>query len=192
MSVSRIFAQEPKLAYQGAPCAEHLCQKRRASTLDAVKRQGEYPSKKSAAFGAASDRSARFAAADRHREVNRWNIACARRNNTLTSRRKPSTRSCPARSACTLRARVYKPSHIGHMVGPYLRHRQGYFDGAWATSVHWIVNITDVDGKLIHRAGLGHHSQGTIERMTADYMNASRSCSPASTACRKRPGTSPR
>ncbi|MFP4355805.1 MAG: cysteine--tRNA ligase [Phycisphaerae bacterium] len=47
---------------------------------------------------------------------------------------------------------VYKPSHIGHTVGPiifdaivrYLKHR-GY-------EVRWVVNITDVDDKLIAEA----------------------------------------
>ena len=47
---------------------------------------------------------------------------------------------------------VYKPSHVGHMVGPvifdtvkrYLTYR-GY-------QVAWVVNITDVDDKLIVRA----------------------------------------
>ncbi|HEX4129647.1 MAG TPA: cysteine--tRNA ligase [Pirellulales bacterium] len=66
---------------------------------------------------------------------------------------------------------VYKPSHIGHMVGPVI------FDTVkrWLTycgyQVTWIVNITDVDDKLIVRA----KEQGTsvkelAERMTADYL----------------------
>src|SRR5215212_8555771 len=65
---------------------------------------------------------------------------------------------------------VYKPSHIGHMVGPvifdavkrYLTYR-GY-------QVTWVVNITDVDDKLIARAReLGTTVKDLAERMTADY-----------------------
>src|SRR5215510_2760131 len=70
---------------------------------------------------------------------------------------------------------VYKPSHIGHMVGPvifdtvkrYLVH-QGY-------QVTWVVNITDVDDKLIHTASkLGTTVKDLAERMTADYLDCLR------------------
>lgn len=65
---------------------------------------------------------------------------------------------------------VYKPSHIGHMVGPiifdtvkrYLVYR-GY-------QVKWVVNITDVDDKLIVRANeLKTTVKELAEKMTADY-----------------------
>ncbi len=65
---------------------------------------------------------------------------------------------------------VYKPSHIGHMVGPiifdtvkrYLVYR-GY-------QVKWVVNITDVDDKLIVRANeLKTTVKDLAEKMTADY-----------------------
>jgi cysteinyl-tRNA synthetase len=70
---------------------------------------------------------------------------------------------------------VYKPSHIGHMVGPvifdtvtrYLIY-QGY-------EVRFVVNITDVDDKLIARA---QQEKTTVkelaERMTADYRDCLR------------------
>ena len=58
---------------------------------------------------------------------------------------------------------VYKPAHIGHMVGPVIfdtikRHLtyRGY-------EVTLVVNITDVDDKLINRA---RESQCTVEGMT--------------------------
>ena len=66
---------------------------------------------------------------------------------------------------------VYKPSHIGHMVGPvifdcvkrYLTHL-GYH-------VKWVVNITDVDDKLIARAReLNTTVPELAARMTADYQ----------------------
>src|ERR1700732_249747 len=63
---------------------------------------------------------------------------------------------------------VYKPSHVGHMVGPvifdtvkrYLNYR-GY-------DVTWVVNITDVDDKLIRQAALENTSvKDLAERVTA-------------------------
>lgn len=67
---------------------------------------------------------------------------------------------------------VYKPSHIGHMVGPvifdtvsrYLKHL-GY-------AVDWVVNITDVDDKLIVRAReLNTTVKDLAEKMTGDYVD---------------------
>ena len=67
---------------------------------------------------------------------------------------------------------VYKPSHIGHMVGPvifdaikrYLRH-SGY-------DVKWVVNITDVDDKLIAESNArGVPMSQIADEMTIDYKN---------------------
>lgn len=67
---------------------------------------------------------------------------------------------------------VYKPSHIGHMVGPvifdtvarYLKY-QGY-------EVRFVVNITDVDDKLIVRAQQENTTvKDLAEKMTADYRD---------------------
>ncbi|MDR0391516.1 MAG: cysteine--tRNA ligase [Planctomycetaceae bacterium] len=67
---------------------------------------------------------------------------------------------------------VYKPSHIGHMVGPvifdmikrYLKYN-GY-------EVRFIINITDVDDKLIAESNLRKLPMGAIaEEMTVDYMS---------------------
>jgi cysteinyl-tRNA synthetase len=68
---------------------------------------------------------------------------------------------------------VYKPSHIGHAVGPiifdaikrYLVHR-GY-------DVNWVVNITDVDDKLIAEAAKQNTTVVELaERVTKDYLGA--------------------
>jgi len=68
---------------------------------------------------------------------------------------------------------VYKPSHVGHAVGPiifdaikrYLVHR-GY-------KVTWVVNITDVDDKLIVEAAKqGISTFALAEKVTADYLSA--------------------
>lgn len=71
---------------------------------------------------------------------------------------------------------VYKPSHIGHAVGPVI------FDAIKRFLVHkgyevtWVVNVTDVDDKLIVEA----EKQGTTtfelaERILADYLKAMKS-----------------
>jgi cysteinyl-tRNA synthetase len=66
---------------------------------------------------------------------------------------------------------VYKPSHIGHMVGPvifdtvkrYLTH-SGY-------DVSWVVNITDVDDKLIAQSNERGISMAQVAtENTMDYM----------------------
>ena len=67
---------------------------------------------------------------------------------------------------------VYKPSHIGHMVGPVIFDTVKRYLTYAGYKVTWIVNITDVDDKLIVRA----REQGTTvkelaERMTADYLD---------------------
>src|SRR5687767_14192092 len=68
---------------------------------------------------------------------------------------------------------VYKSPHIGHMVGPvsfdavkrYLQFK-GY-------EVTWVVNITDVDDKLIDAANrLGTTVQELAEKHTYEYMEA--------------------
>jgi cysteinyl-tRNA synthetase len=66
---------------------------------------------------------------------------------------------------------VYKPSHIGHMVGPvifdavkrYLRY-VGY-------EVTFVINVTDIDDKLIKESqSRGASVSAIAQEMTADYM----------------------
>lgn len=66
---------------------------------------------------------------------------------------------------------VYKPPHIGHMVGPvifdaikrYLTHK-GY-------EVTWVVNITDVEDKLIDASiKTGQSVSALAEKYTAEYL----------------------
>jgi len=68
---------------------------------------------------------------------------------------------------------VYKPSHLGHAVGPiifdaikrYLTYR-GY-------EVTWVVNITDVDDKLIDEAAKQETTVAALaQRITRDYLDA--------------------
>src|SRR5438874_10090518 len=66
---------------------------------------------------------------------------------------------------------VYKPSHIGHMVGPVIFDAVKRYLTYHGYKVTWVVNITDVDDKLIARAKeLGTTVKDLAERMTADYL----------------------
>jgi cysteinyl-tRNA synthetase len=66
---------------------------------------------------------------------------------------------------------VYKPSHIGHMVGPVIFDTVKRYLTYLGFAVNWVVNITDVDDKLIRRATeLGTTVKELSERMTADYV----------------------
>ena len=66
---------------------------------------------------------------------------------------------------------VYKPSHIGHMVGPVIFDtvkRHLVFSGY---SVTWVVNVTDVDDKLIAESTTrGTTMEKLAAEMTADYL----------------------
>jgi cysteinyl-tRNA synthetase len=65
---------------------------------------------------------------------------------------------------------VYKPSHIGHMVGPVIFDCVKRYLTYLGYQVVWVVNITDVDDKLI---GAAEKQKTTVkelsEKMTADY-----------------------
>src|SRR3954454_7938083 len=66
---------------------------------------------------------------------------------------------------------VYKPSHIGHMVGPVIFDAVKRYLTYLGYQVKWVVNITDVDDKLIRRAAeLKTTVRDLAECMTADYL----------------------
>ena len=67
---------------------------------------------------------------------------------------------------------VYKPSHIGHMVGPVIfdtvKRHLAY--SGW--QVTWVVNVTDVDDKIIAEStARGTTMAKLAEEMTADYLD---------------------
>src|SRR5262245_59424547 len=65
---------------------------------------------------------------------------------------------------------VYKPSHVGHMVGPVIFDTVKRYLTYIGYKVTWVVNITDVDDKLIARAKeLATTVPALAEQMTADY-----------------------
>ena len=66
---------------------------------------------------------------------------------------------------------LYKPSHIGHMVGPVIFDtvkRHLVYSG-W--QVTWVVNVTDVDDKIIAESAVRGTTMAKLaEEMTADYL----------------------
>ena len=94
--------------------------------------------------------------------------------NTLTNRKEDFEPVHPPKVGIYLCGpTVYKPSHIGHAVGPiifdavkrYLTYR-GY-------EVTWVVNITDVEDKIIVEAAeQGCTSFELAERITREYLEA--------------------
>ena len=67
---------------------------------------------------------------------------------------------------------VYKPSHVGHMVGPVIFDTVKRYLTSIDYKVTWVVNITDVDDKLIKRAAeLNTTVPALAETMTADYQS---------------------
>ncbi len=66
---------------------------------------------------------------------------------------------------------VYKPSHIGHMVGPVIFDAIKRYLVYNGLKVTWVVNITDVDDKLIVESQKrGMPMPQLADEMTADYM----------------------
>ncbi len=67
---------------------------------------------------------------------------------------------------------VYKPSHIGHMVGPVIFDAIKRYLVYLGYKVTWVVNVTDVDDKLIKESAAQNMTMAALaEEMTADYMS---------------------
>jgi len=68
---------------------------------------------------------------------------------------------------------VYKPSHIGHAVGPITFDAIKRYLTFRGFKVTWVVNVTDVDDKLIIEAKKqGVTTMELAERVTGDYLKA--------------------
>lgn len=94
--------------------------------------------------------------------------------NTLTRSKEPFETVRPGHVGIYLCGpTVYKPSHIGHAVGPIIFDaikRYLIFRGYQVT---WVVNITDVDDKLIVEAAKQKTTTLALaERVTGDYLAA--------------------
>ena len=67
---------------------------------------------------------------------------------------------------------VYDKAHIGHMVGPVIFDTIKRYLVYSGYEVNWVVNITDVDDKLIHKANERSISMAEVaEENIADYLN---------------------
>jgi cysteinyl-tRNA synthetase len=93
--------------------------------------------------------------------------------NTLTRQKEPFHKTPPATVGMYVCGpTVYKPSHIGHMVGPVIFDTVKRYLVYLGFNVEWVVNITDVDDKLIVRAReLNTTVKELAEKMTADYVD---------------------
>lgn len=93
--------------------------------------------------------------------------------NTLTRKKEPFAKSPGDQvSMYVCGPTVYKPSHIGHMVGPVIFDTVKRYLSHLGYNVHWVVNITDVDDKMIVRAKeLGTTVPELAKRMTDDYFD---------------------
>jgi cysteinyl-tRNA synthetase len=93
--------------------------------------------------------------------------------NTLSKQKEPFEPVTPGKVGIYLCGpTVYKESHIGHMVGPVIFDAIKRYLTYCGYQVTWVVNITDVDDKLIGQ----QHERGIpmsqiADEMTIDYLN---------------------
>src|SRR6516164_11806149 len=92
--------------------------------------------------------------------------------NTLSRRDEPFETLQPGKVGIYLCGpTVYKPSHVGHMVGPVIFDTIKRYLTYLGYEVKFVVNITDVDDKLIVRAReLNTTVKDLAEKMTSDYL----------------------
>ena len=95
---------------------------------------------------------------------------------TLTRKKEPFRTVVPGKVGMYVCGpTVYKPAHIGHMVGPVIFDTVKRYLTYLGYEVTLVVNITDVDDKLIRRAAeLGTTVKDLAEQMTADYLECLR------------------
>ena len=93
--------------------------------------------------------------------------------NTLTREKEPFRTVEPGKVTMYLCGpTVYKPTHIGHLVGPVIFDTIKRYLTYSGYDVTFVVNITDVDDKLINRAReQGVEVKSLAEEMTTDYFD---------------------
>lgn len=92
--------------------------------------------------------------------------------NTLSRQKEPFRTVVPGKVSMYLCGpTVYKPSHLGHMVGPVIFDTVKRYLRYLGYEVNFVVNITDIDDKLIVESA---KQQTTVpelaERVTRDYV----------------------
>ena len=92
--------------------------------------------------------------------------------NTLSKTKEPLVPVRPGKIGIYLCGpTVYKPSHIGHMVGPVIFDAVKRYLTYCGFEVTLVINITDVDDKLIQESTKRKMAMSALaEEMTADYM----------------------
>src|SRR5215831_1269413 len=92
--------------------------------------------------------------------------------NTLSRQKEPFQTVRPGKVGMYLCGpTVYKPSHVGHMVGPVIFDTVKRYLTYLAYQVTFVVNISDVDDKLIVQAAKEKTTVAELaERITADYL----------------------
>jgi len=92
--------------------------------------------------------------------------------NTLSKNKEPFEPVTPGQVGIYLCGpTVYKEAHIGHMVGPVIFDAIKRYLSYCGYHVRWVVNITDVDDKLIHEANRrGIPMSQVAEENTQDYL----------------------
>lgn len=92
--------------------------------------------------------------------------------NTLTRAKEPFRTVTPGKVGIYLCGpTVYKRAHMGHMVGPVVFDAVKRYLQYCGYDVTWVVNITDVDDKLIAQAEkTGQTMKQVADEMTADYL----------------------
>src|SRR5207302_5008227 len=92
--------------------------------------------------------------------------------NTLTRQKEPFQTVRPGKVGMYVCGpTVYKPSHVGHMVGPIIFDTVKRYLSYLGYQVTLVVNITDVDDKLIVQAQKQDTTVAELaERITADYV----------------------
>src|SRR4051812_31070398 len=96
--------------------------------------------------------------------------------NTLTQAKEPFGTVAPGKVGMYVCGpTVYSPSHVGHMVGPVIFDAIKRYLTYCGYEVTWVVNITDVDDKLIVQAQKdGTTVKALAEQVTADYLDCLR------------------
>lgn len=96
--------------------------------------------------------------------------------NTLTNRKEIFEPHQPGKVGMYLCGpTVYKPSHIGHAVGPVIFDVLKRYLTFKGFEVRWVVNITDVDDKLIHEAAAQNTTVPELaRRIEALYLGGMR------------------
>src|SRR5437016_9018144 len=92
--------------------------------------------------------------------------------NTLTRQKEPFQTVAPGKVGMYVCGpTVYKPSHVGHMVGPVIFDMVKRYLTYLGYHVTFVINITDVDDKLIAQAQKQNTTVKELaERVTADYL----------------------